>query len=679
MGFQHPAILWWLFVLVVPILIHLFNFRRHKTLLFSDIRLLRVLQTESSKTNKLKHLLILISRLLAMTALVVAFAKPFLGNDATKDTQAAKVVSVYLDNSLSMQRRGGETSLLDEMRAKAAALVEGFEMNTRFVLLTNDFHPRHNRLLSKEEYLQELGSVVPTSATVGLDDVILRNRTITVSMQYASRWLFALSDFQRAVFKTDSKAADSTLHLVLAPAAVSSDQNIFVDSLWLGNPLLRPGMESIIHVRVSNDGSSDVAGIPLSIDLDGKRVAIANADIAAGQSTELAIPFIVPSKGFHQGIVSLQDYPIVFDDALFFSFEVLSQLKVLEIYENQPDTYLNMLFREDPDVAHLAVNALGVDMQSLKGYQMIVLNQLQQMSSGLQDALKAFVEAGGSLVLFPGEQSQDAYNQLTVSYGIEYGALDVFATRMGNLSKDHPFFKDVIAEIPNQPDFPQIKKHLRINLLPEKKHDPLLSLVQDDPLLVLAQSENQGNVYAFSIPTDQQWSAFSANALFPALMYKMLYISPLLPSAYLVLGEQTEVNSRLPEDAEASDIRIEDAEKTMSLIPGFRSGRQSTALIVEGLKNESAHYRVMVRDSLAGVFSSNLQRKESYLASMSADELLEEYPEEAFKSTDILTESAPVFAAEVSKMQTGASLWRWFIAAALLFLLAEILMIRFWK
>ncbi len=100
MKFLYPEFLYGLITLAIPVIIHLFNFRKSKKIYFSSTRFLQSVKKSTSKKLKLKHYLILASRMLFLTFLVFAFAQPYLpGLD--KNPQAESVY-IYLDNSLSM-------------------------------------------------------------------------------------------------------------------------------------------------------------------------------------------------------------------------------------------------------------------------------------------------------------------------------------------------------------------------------------------------------------------------------------------------------------------------------------------------------------------------------------------------------------------------------------------------
>ena len=78
MKFLHPEILWGLSALSIPILVHLFNFRRFKKVQFSNVAFLKDIRQETQSKRILRHLLILAARMLAIACLVLAFAQPYI-------------------------------------------------------------------------------------------------------------------------------------------------------------------------------------------------------------------------------------------------------------------------------------------------------------------------------------------------------------------------------------------------------------------------------------------------------------------------------------------------------------------------------------------------------------------------------------------------------------------------
>ncbi|MCF8416015.1 MAG: BatA domain-containing protein [Crocinitomicaceae bacterium] len=113
MKFVHPEFLWAFAVLAIPVIIHLFNFRKYKVLYFPSLSFLKFVDQQTRSTQKLKHYLVLALRLLAFSLLIFAFAQPFI--PAESSTKGGKpVIALYLDNSFSMTAKGTEGELISE-------------------------------------------------------------------------------------------------------------------------------------------------------------------------------------------------------------------------------------------------------------------------------------------------------------------------------------------------------------------------------------------------------------------------------------------------------------------------------------------------------------------------------------------------------------------------------------
>ena len=132
MQFKHPEILWALFLLVIPILIHLFQLRRFTKTPFTNVAMLQKVVSESRKSNTLKKWLLLITRLLLVVAIIIAFAQPFI---ATNTALQKKETVVYLDDSFSMQAKNNGISLLEKA---VQDFIKNIGADTEFSLFTNE-------------------------------------------------------------------------------------------------------------------------------------------------------------------------------------------------------------------------------------------------------------------------------------------------------------------------------------------------------------------------------------------------------------------------------------------------------------------------------------------------------------------------------------------------------------
>lgn len=144
---------------------------------FTNVRFLREVKEQTTARNRLKHLLVLLCRLLALAFLVFAFAQPFLPQTANTVAQGSRAVSVYIDNSFSMQARTqNDVQLLDKAKLKAREIANAYGPEDRFQLLTNDFEGKHQRLVGKDEFLANLDEVQLSPNVQTLNKVKMRQQ-----------------------------------------------------------------------------------------------------------------------------------------------------------------------------------------------------------------------------------------------------------------------------------------------------------------------------------------------------------------------------------------------------------------------------------------------------------------------------------------------------------------------
>ena len=148
MAFKNIAVLYGLFLLLIPILIHLFQFRKFKSTPFTNVAFLKKIELQSRKSSQLKKWLVLLSRLLMLSAIILAFAEPFIPAKTKKYED--HTLNVYLDNSLSMQHKNQGISLFEQAKQE---LLQYLPKDKTFNLVTNN-HTYSN--ISINEFQDEL-------------------------------------------------------------------------------------------------------------------------------------------------------------------------------------------------------------------------------------------------------------------------------------------------------------------------------------------------------------------------------------------------------------------------------------------------------------------------------------------------------------------------------------------
>ena len=171
MEFLYPNMLFALFALIIPIVIHLFNFRKHKTVYFSNTSTLKTIERETAKTKKLKHILVLVSRMLFVAALVIAFAFPYKKDNKAVNNNVDNLIAVYIDNSMSMQSLSSEKTLFEDSRTSALQLVENLNQAQKFILLSNDRSPKNEYPMNKDEMIIRLNEMNVEAAPTSFEDI----------------------------------------------------------------------------------------------------------------------------------------------------------------------------------------------------------------------------------------------------------------------------------------------------------------------------------------------------------------------------------------------------------------------------------------------------------------------------------------------------------------------------
>ena len=201
MNFLYPGFLWAFAVLIIPVIIHLFNFKRYKTIYFSSLMFVRHVDQQTKSTQKLKHVLILISRLLAFIFLVLAFAQPYFSDGSNGASKGTPIIAMYIDNSFSMQARGSEGELLSEARENARSIIDKSPVDTRFIIGTNDMSGIEEHFLTRIEAYEKLDKINLSPISRSTNEIIkwqaeLLNSEEAESSKSATQYVF-FSDFQK--------------------------------------------------------------------------------------------------------------------------------------------------------------------------------------------------------------------------------------------------------------------------------------------------------------------------------------------------------------------------------------------------------------------------------------------------------------------------------------------------
>ncbi|HMC97480.1 MAG TPA: BatA domain-containing protein, partial [Flavobacteriales bacterium] len=307
MSFTHPAFLWALSALAIPVLIHLFQLRRFKRIDFPNVRFLAEVSQQTRARKKIQHWLVLLARCLALACLVFAFAQPFIPSANSTVRAGQRAVSLYIDDSYSMDGQNAQGRLLDQARKGAQDAVMAYSATDRFQVLTGRFEGRQQVLLGRDEVLEAAAQVDVGPFTRPLSKALARAREALAASDAPVKRAFLFTDLQRSISDPENWTNDSLVPTVIVPLSAARPDNLSIDSVWFASPVRRVGQNEVLHVRVRNHGSQELVNVPLRLGIDGRQRALATFSVAGGAVVDTTLHFNDDLPGNHWGEVSIND------------------------------------------------------------------------------------------------------------------------------------------------------------------------------------------------------------------------------------------------------------------------------------------------------------------------------------------------------------------------------------
>lgn len=673
MSFLFPAFLAALAVIAIPIIIHLFYFRRFKRVYFTNVKFLKELKEERSSRNRLKHLLVLASRVAAIALLVLAFAQPYIPQTQSKTVQGPKAVSIYLDNSFSMNALSNDVSLFEKARAKAAEIVDAYTTEDRFQVLTNDFEGRQQRLITKDEAKAYIDELKTSPASRPLTQVFERQKQALRTTNAEQKDVYVISDFQKNIVEWKN---DTTYRVFMLPLEAVEQQNVYIDSVWFETPARVLNQQSKLLVRIKNAGDKAVDNSRLTLNINGMQKSVNNFSVDAAKSITDTLNFSVTSAGWQNCELLIEDYPITFDDSYYFSFEIAQQINVTAINGNSFSKYLNVLFTESRHFNFQNQSVNQVDYSNLPKNQLIILNGLRDVPSGMASQLQTYVEKGGNVLVFPTDgMNLDSYNTFLRSLGVAtYGERFAERREVSQINTQSEVFSDVFERLPNNMDMPFASSGYELSGFGGAIEENLLTF-RGGRAFVSGYKSGSGKVYLCASPLDTKATNLPTHAIFVPMVYKIGILGGTNGKISYIIGRNEVIELDNKSDKKETPYKLKGKEE--EFIPTQRIVASKLILNMDQQLNKAGNYQLYM-DTNKPLYSLgfNYDRLESELSYYKPTELREQFA--AYRNISML-ENRSNLPEIVGKINRGVELWKYCLLFALGFLLIETLLLRFWK
>lgn len=676
MSFVYPWFLWALLAIAIPIIIHLFHFRRFKTVYFTNVRFLKEVKEQTSARSKLKHLLVLLSRILAVAFLVFAFAMPYIPSKGGNVKSGSRDVSIFFDNSFSMAAESEDVRLLEKARKRVEEIVSAYSVDDRIQILTADFEGRDQRLLSKEDALTRINEVSITYNVQSLSKVLSRQKTALATGKNKNKEIYMVSDFQKNI--TDlSLYQDTTYNLNLVPLQSVQNQNIAIDSAWFLSPVQSLNQPNPLVVKIRNYTDQSISNISMSLSLDNQTRPLGTLTIPAQTSIIDTIDVPVLRTGWHEAKLTIKDYPIEFDNDYHFTFNVDEQVDILQIYNGAPNRFVEATFANNDYFKATAQDVGRLNYAEFAKYDLVILDELPSIPSGLISELYNYAKNGGNVVVFPHyEADLETYNQLTRQFNANnYGSIDKRERKVAFINFEEFIFNDVFEERLNNLKLPTTQANYKIAKRASAGEEVILRY-RDGGSFVGKYTTDRGHLFLCAAPLGIDYSDFVKNGeIFVPMLYKMALSATSEAKVSYTIGQDEILET--DNNASASELVYKIKSNQGEFIP---EQRPMGSRVILGMNNQirsaGVYNLYLNEETILDKFAFNYDRKESQLTFYTQDDLANIVGDQV---AIIEGNNAHDFTEIITTQSKGTPLWKWCLVIALIALALETALLRFWK
>lgn len=642
MYFKHPEFLYFLFLLVIPILVHLFQLRRFKKEYFTNVQFLKELSIQTRKSSTIKKWLLLFTRLLLLTFLILAFAQPyFAAKDRKNNTNE---MYILLDNSFSMQAKGKKGELL---KRAIQDLLEHTPETQNFSLLTATENYWNTDVKSIQNELQNLKySAIPFRLDNLMAKVNARKSAFNKDIIIITDAIGLDENQAKSIKKEDN------VYFVF-PEAEQKD-NISVDSVFI-----KQDLDNFYDLGINlSTNKENFRNVPIALYNKSKLIA---KTLVSSELSKKTINFTIPKEAIN-GYISIADKSLAYDNVYYFSITKPNKTKVISVGDADKSNFLARIYTDD-EFEYSNFSLTSLDYNALEKQDAIVLNELKEIPQALQTTLKSFVAKGGNLIVIPSvDNNSNSLNSLMTNFGIlPFKTAIATEKKVTKINFNHPLFNNVFEKKIDNFQYPSTKISFGLST-----SNPAI-LTYDDQSAFLTSIPNQlSSVYLFAAPINKSNSNFQNSPLIVPIFYNMAQNSQKNGVNAIMIGENQPfiVDALLGKD---EILMVKNASE--SFIPVQQVLNTKVKMTFGENPKEAGNFSIFNKSILIQPISFNYSRTESNLS--------DSYTDIANNHKQIDTIES-VFNS-IQTERTDTLIWKWFVGLTLLFLALELLIQKFVK
>ncbi len=458
----------------------------------------------------------------------------------------------------------------------------------------------------------------------------------------------------------------------MIPVEVSSFNNLLIDSCWFETPNRKLNTDEKLFVKIKSYSKNTNTEVPIKLFINDSLRAVKSFNIEPNETKTIELNYKNSFKGIYNAEIKIDDYPISFDNSLFFSYNIKKNINIL-IIEDTPNNYLQKLFETENYFNIEKQNIKNITYSDINKSDLIILDNITVFSSGLNEQLLKYFNNSGNIVFIPRveEKLTDNYNLFLNNYNISFSKIDTSNQKIDKLNTNSYILKNIFNKISNKTAFPRIYKHYTTI---HNNTEQLIEFENGD-LSVLKYAKN-GNLYVFTFNTSSKNNiSFIKSPIMLPLLFNIAFTSIKSNKAYYNINDNSiSLNYKLP-----NNIIISNKANNIEFIPQINYSQSISSLFIDNNITNAGNYNIINKNKVIDVLSFNYDRAESNMSFTDNKGLQKLIVDNNLIKWQVINASNEHLTQKIKLSSEGKQLWYYFVILALIFITIEIILLRFFS
>ncbi|MGH7678274.1 MAG: BatA domain-containing protein, partial [Gemmatimonadaceae bacterium] len=527
-GLLAPAFLAGLMAIAIPVVIHMIHRERRETIPFPSLMFLRKIPYRSVRRQKIRHLLLLALRCLAIALLVAAFARPFFERRMAAAPAAGdgREVVILVDRSYSMAHAGRWTRAVEAARTVASQVrtldrvsVVAFSSSAAQVVEPTNAASRVEQVLA---------TVNPGSEPTRYASGLRMAAQILSASDMPRKEIVLISDFHKSGWSpNDDVAIPEGVAVRTVDVSRKETDDAAVSGVSVARALTGERARATVTARVMNLGATPKT-VEATLDLAGRRVDARRVTIPAHTTSQVVFAGAPVSAAAARGVVRITSDSQPSNDSFFFTVAEEGGASALIIEPPRPRANLSLFVTralsvaDDPPVTATVKSVDALTPMDIRGRSLIILNEAGVPSGAIGIQLRAQVARGALLLIVPGDASSSGAATpewravLPATVGGPTDRSD--GGRWASVDFSNALFEPFRA---SRADFSSVAVTRYRALAPKLDSSQVIARLDDGSPLLVERSVGEGRILMWAGTLDPQWNDLPFHPLFVPLVHQL--------------------------------------------------------------------------------------------------------------------------------------------------------------